>query len=612
MSNQIETYGLTWPDGTDQLRVELAMIGYGGYFDSPDNRRYGLGLFEHHKRAQTILWPEDDWHRWAELALRELCGNTITVLMGPGDSGKTYPSAKWGLVEYWASPNNTLVLVSSTDIRGLELRVWGAIKELFNRAVEAFPDLEGRVLEFMHCITTDEIDKIDAGKRARVLRKGVICIPCLQSGRFVGLGKYVGVKQQRLRQIADEVQLMGMSFLDAIPNYLGKDYQGAFLGNPLDPLDPLGKIAEPIDGWSTQKEPEKTDSWDTRFSVGNTTFKGRCVNFVGTDSPNFDFPQDQPARYPYMIGKRKIDAVKAFWGEDSLQYYSQCKGVMKSGLLAKRVITRLMCEKHNAHGEAIWGAQTPRKVYAIDAAYSGVGGDRCVGGYIEFGFDNAGKQIIRVSSPVIIPVSLRISETPEDQIAVFVEKQCEIIGISSNEVFYDSTGRGTLGSAFARIFGKQPPVPIEFGGKATQRPVRHDLYVFEGPPGNQIRRLKRCDEEYSKFVTELWFSVRYVIECGQMRELPRDIMDEGCLREFGTAAANRYELETKEDTRKRMGKSPDLFDWLATAIEGARRLGFRIERLGSDKIEMGDGLKFLDDRRVKMQKLLRSKQLVSR
>ena len=64
--------------------------------------------------------------------------------MGPADSGKTYiAGAKWALMEYWAAPEITLVVVSSTDMRGLELRVWGAIKGLFNRAVEKFAFLLG-------------------------------------------------------------------------------------------------------------------------------------------------------------------------------------------------------------------------------------------------------------------------------------------------------------------------------------------------------------------------------------------------------------------------------------------------------------------------------------
>lgn len=600
MSSQIQRYGLQWDAGSDDLQIEFAMIRQGGQWKGRNGQTYGLGLFAHYKRAMTLLWPEDDWHRWADLALKEILANQITVLMGPGDSNKTYSAAKFSILDYWIYPDDTCTLVSSTDVRGLELRVWGTIKDLFNRGKERYQYLDGIVLESLHAITTDDIEN----ETARVLKKGIIGIPCLAGGKFVGLGKYVGIKQKRVRLIADEAQLMGGSFLDAISNLMGNvDFKCVIMGNPLDPLDPLGRAAEPLDGWEKMVEPEKTAVWKTRFQ------NGVCVNFVGTDSPNFDYPRDQPPRYNYMISWRKIDAVASFWGVDSLQYYSQCKGVLKAGLLAHRVITRELCKAHGADLPVIWSGTPRTKIYAIDAAYKGEGGDRCVGIPIEFGEDIDGKQKMLVYPYEIIPVSLRLELEAEDQIAHYVEKRCMELKISSTHVFYDSTGRGTLGSAFARVFGKKPPVPVEFGGRATQRPVRHDLFVVEGPPERPIKRLKRCDEHYSKFVTELWFSVRYVIECDQMHGLQKDVMDEGCIREYGLAAGNKIELETKEDTKERMGRSPDLFDALATGVEGARRLGFKIGRLGAVLIEGSDGLKFLDELRRKQDKLLKSKQL---
>lgn len=560
----------------------------------------GLGLFEHYKRAMMLLWPEDDWHRWADLALKEILANQITVLMGPGDSNKTYSAAKFSMLDYWVYPDTTCTLVSSTDVRGLELRVWGTIKDLFNRGRSRYPYLDGIVLESLHAITTDDLED----NEARVLKKGIIGIPCLAGGKFVGLGKYVGIKQRRVRLIADEAQLMGATFLDAISNLMGNvDFKCVIMGNPLDPLDPLGRAAEPLEGWEKMIEPDKTCVWKTRFQ------NGVCVNFVGTDSPNFDYPREEGIRYPYMISWRKIDAVAAFWGIDSLQYYSQCKGVLKAGLLAHRVITRELCRSHGAHTPVIWAGSARTKLYAIDAAYKGEGGDRCVGIPIEFGEAIDGKQIILCHPYELIPVSLRLSAEAEDQIAEYVFNRCGDLRIQPQHVFYDSTGRGTLGSAFARKFGKTPPVPVEFGGSPTKRPVRHDLFVIEGTSDRPEKRLKRCDEHYSKFVTELWFSVRYVIECDQMHGLQDEVMNEGCIREYGVTKGNKIELETKEDTKERMGRSPDLFDALATGVEGARRLGFKIQRLGAEIIESRDPMKFLDDLRRKQDKLLKSKRL---
>jgi hypothetical protein len=54
--------------------------------------------------------------------------------------------------------------------------------------------------------------------------------------------------------------------------------------------------------------------------------------------------------------------------------------------------------------------------------------------------------------------------------------------------------------------------------------------------------------------------------------------------------------------RLRKNKSPDLFDWLAIAIEGARRHGFIIDRLGNEEDEAEPT--WLEDLR-KRQKALR-------
>lgn len=80
---------------------------------------------------------------------------------------------------------------------------------------------------------------------------GIAVHNCVQGGKYVGLGKYAGIKQKRMRLIADEAQFMGLTFLSAFANLdKNPDFRAIVLGNPNDILDPLGKAAEPLDGWS--------------------------------------------------------------------------------------------------------------------------------------------------------------------------------------------------------------------------------------------------------------------------------------------------------------------------------------------------------------------------
>ena len=136
--------------------------------------------------------------------------------------------------------------------------------------------------------------------------------------------------------------------------------------------------------------------------------------------------------------------------------------------------------------------------------------------------------------------------------------------------------KATAAVAMSKLFSPDCNA-VNFGGSPTKRPVSSDEYVIDKDSG--AKRLKRCDEHYIKFVTELWFSVRLVVMSRQMRNLPRDVADEFYLREWTKEKGDRYELEKKEDTKERTGVSPDLGDWMAILVEGARRLGFMIESL---------------------------------
>lgn len=567
MPSKITRYGCDWPAGTSDLDIEMAAIRKGGDWEHR-GAKCGQGLPHHYERMRNILWPNLDDHRWHRLCRDEILRNKVTVLLGSASTGKTHSPSWIYLCEYFCFPEDTLVLVSSTDMRGLRLRVWGEINMLFEKAKEFCADLPGHLIDSKLAICSDDLDE----DHARDLRKGIVGIPCVQNGKFVGLSKFVGLKQKRVRLIADEAQFMGASFLSAFSNLdKNQDFRACVIGNPNDPLDPLGRAAEPLDGWASHMEPEKTSVWKTRFMGGT------CVNLIGTDSPNFDFPDDKKARFPYLISKEKIANTLSFFSKDSVEYYSQCVGAMKIGTLARRVITRDMCKQFRATESVIWKGTPLTKIYALDAAY---GGDRCVGGWADFGLDVTDKVILNLHPPTIIPVKVATKGAimeAEDQIAQRIHQDCEALNLPAENMFHDATGRGSLGTALAREWSAQTN-PVEFGGAPTDRPVCLDLYITDSK--TRTRRLKLCSEHYKKFVTELWFSVRYAIEAGQIRGLTEDVMDEGCMREWKDSNGKK-ELESKVEMKERVGRSPDLFDWLSIIVEGARRRGFQISKMAN-------------------------------
>ena len=923
-----QKYSALWPDGLDALQIEQACIVRGGKWLNKSGVECGLGLFHHYKAAQKLMWPEDDHHRWSDLMLSEILQNKHTAIIGPKDAAKTYTMARYGLTDYLMFPDETLILMSSTDVRGLELRVWGAVKDLWRRAKDRYDWLAGAPIDSKHALCTDSlaedmdivrdmrkgilcfaagtlvdtptgpkrIESLSVGdevlnaigigtvkiafrrtadtlvrvtlsdgraidctpehpfftqrgwikaacletcdlvfsadetlsllqqtSRTRlskshvllpalpapeILRKemrsmpkrvpamaatrgeillsgvcgamgggppfqktqtrremralweddeagthqpevlfaslpeqseaftvqgmwpgiyfdpavsearthqflqrvlqseiewpenwqepsrthgsrtqgsflvstggasppnidrqknrsrlrslsrsrsgfsrtevsrgnrrrnssdtgqsrerhqadkipeqtwvvgveilerggderfrqseggysvhnlevsghpsysvnGVIvhnCVPCRStSGAWLGLNNFVGLKQKRRRLLSDEVQFMAQAFMEAPASLDGINFKAVYVGHPLGQGDPLDKLAEPKNGWGTEGDITKTTVWENKF------LGGRTINLVGTDSPNFDTPSPNLS---YLIDQKMIDGVVSFYTKDSSQYWSKCMGVRRTGMFAHRVITIKLCEQFRAFDKVIWKGTPTTKVYAFDPAFGGIGGDRCVGGAAEFGTDVEGRTILLIHPPVIIPVSVRYDMPAEDQIATYVMNDCIRKNIPPENVFFDSTARGGgIVAAFARIWS--PAVnPVEFGGKATERPVTLDHFTKDSQTGQ--RRLKKCSEEYSKFVTELWFSVRYAIESGQIRELSREVAEEGCQREWIEVSGGRTELETKGDMKERTGRSPDLFDQLAIAVEGARRKGFAISKLANAEAEEAD------------------------
>lgn len=537
---------------SDKFLIEAEMVRRGGKVNGVGN-----GEAWHFKRAMSALWPHWDWHDWSNLLIESFVDQSEVGVMGPGSSGKTYCSAGFGLASYYIWPKGTSVVMSSTTRTGLQLRIWGAIKELHNRAKAKRPWLPGRIIESSYMLTSSGEEQ-----EATDFRDGIIGVACRVGGTFVGLSNYVGLKNDRVILIADEASLMARGFLDSVAN-LRKNpvFKLVAMGNPKDRTDALGVVCEPhpsIGGWDGLPYEEKTRTWKTRAKGG------LAVQLCGYDTPNGKYPRGlNPHRG--LITPEQIEADLEYYGRDSLQFSMMNLGVMPRDGGTRRVVTVSLCEQHRAFEEPVWYSKDKlTRVLGLDAAYSGVGGDRCVLTDLLFGPDVSGAMTLLAyaEAPTIVPVTATKAGQAEEQIAEYVRLYAEQRNIPPENVGFDSTGRGTLMSAFARLWSPNV-VPIEFGGKPGERPVRL------GDPKKEI-------EAYGKKVTALWFASRLVIEGGQVRALPRSVASEGAMREWGINRDGRVDVEPKEKTKERMGMSPDLYDSFVTGVEIARMRGFQI------------------------------------
>lgn len=574
---RILKYGGSWRETMHPLQIEFDCIRRGGKWLSKDGTRtFGEGLFFHYKTAISIIWPEIVWHKWNELFLKEYLVHRTIGVIGPASSGKTNSAALMALLDYYPFPDQTTVICCSTTVARLEDRIWGEIKSLHKRAKERISWLPGNLIEGKMRIITDQRSDVFEG---RDFRNGLVAVPCKRGESYIGLGDFAGLKNKRMRLFGDELSLLPRVFVDAISNLdKNPDFKAVGMGNPKETTDALGVFCEPaayLGGWDggIDQMPE-TKTWETRRPNGVT------VQLVGTDSPNLDGRLGIP-----LITQEQIDRDVAFYGMESQWFTMMNQGMMPKGQGSRRVITRQMCLKFGAMEEPLWLNQTRTKIGCLDAAFRGVGGDRCVFGEIQFGnealpIDEGAvvsaiinqrhdapkrKQILALIDLMIVPVNPIDKELPEDQIANFVRSQCMSRGIAPENFFFDAGMRSSLVSSFARLWSPNV-VPVDCGGKPSERPVSAQITML-------------CKDYYSKFVTELWYSVRYVIEAGQFRGMTEDVMLEGCAREWTRVGANKIEVETKDKMKLKTGRSPDLFDCLAIGVEGARRKGFVIAQM---------------------------------
>lgn len=550
---------LKWPT-KDRFKIEKAMIRAGGKVGG-----YGEGLAYHYKAAMAALWPTFDWHRWSHLLIEKFADYEEIPVQGPGSSGKTFCASAFALVTFWIWPTGTSIVISSTTKEGLQIRIWGAIKELYNKARERRDDLPGRLIESKFMLTSASTGEDD--DLAQDFRDGIIGVACKVGGTFVGLSNYVGLKNDRVMLIADEGSLMGRGFLDSIANLRkNPSFKFIVMGNPKDPTDALGSAAEPaaeLGGWTGYDSTPKTQTWKTRAK------RGMAVQLCGYDSPNYDYPRGLNP-FKGLITPEQIENDLAYYGETSLQFSMMNLGVMPKDASSRRVITKLLCEQRQAFDPPIWGDGKVTDLVSLDPAYRGVGGDRCVLTPLRLGMDSMGKWLLAFNGPqILVPLDAGSREVAEEQIVYFCKSHCETKGIPPDCFVLDGTFAGTLVSSFGKIWSPAVCV-VTFGGKPPERPTR------SGDP-------KLESEAYGKMVSALWFASHYAIDAGQIRGAPREAVEEASMREWkvnSNQSSRRHDpvidVEPKEDMKKRMGRSPDLWDSFVAGLELARRKGFVI------------------------------------
>jgi len=366
-SNYFVRYNLKWPVSRDPLSLELEMIRHGGQWRKSNGELAGNGLFYHFRRFQEIAWPTKIWEKgpfknhWAEKCLETYLNYTYIGAMGCAGSGKSDSFGGNVLTDWYAHSDCTTVLVSSTDLKSLELRIWGMIKKYHKAAKALNRWIPGYLIEGKQMLTLNPRADADEG---RDFKNGIIAVACKKGSQFVGLGPLIGIHNKRVRLLADECNLMPRAFLDAASN-LSKceDFKLVGLGNPNETTNAHGFLCEPsteLGGWEgAVDQTPGTKTWPTRFP------NGICIQLPGSDSPNMQVELGEPAPFPFLITRQQMMDDAKIWGVDDWHYTMMNEAKMPRGQGTRRVLTRQSCVRKSelaglaAHADRIPGRSLP-------------------------------------------------------------------------------------------------------------------------------------------------------------------------------------------------------------------------------------------------------------
>lgn len=609
-ATKTKLYGMWWAKTQHPLSIELTCIYKGGKWVSKGHE-CGNGLYFHMRRAQELLWPDKRWHHWRELSLQLWLENQYIGEMGCSSAGKSDDAATNHLADWYAFSSCTTVLVCSTTLPAGDLRAWGNIKRYHKEAKRRFEWLPGHLIEGARKILNDAKDQFTEG---REFKNGLVAIAAKKGNTYVGIADWIGIHNKRVRVLADEANMLPKSFLDACSN-LSKceDFKATALGNPNDSTNAHGVMCEPaveLGGWDSNIDQQPgTKHWKTKMP------RGVCIQKPASDSPNFRAPEDEPPPFPFLITRAQVAEDAAHFGTDDWHYQMFVEARLPRGLGSHRVLTRQMCERFGALKEPIWRDTARKSIAFMDAAY---GGDRCVFGELQFGHEARpsddpvrpllrmvgserdegpnSRTIIALIDLVVVPISAAAdAEIPEEQIVNFVMNECTKRNIPAENFYFEAGMRTALLSSFARIWS--PAVnSVDSGSRPSETPVSADISTS-------------CKDYYSKFITELWYSVRLCVEARQFRGMTQEAMWEFCAREWKTVAGGKIELETKKEMKLKCGRSPDLADAVSIGIFGARQKGFVISKMSDLNPNQRQNNRWKQDLRQQARDIWKSKDL---
>jgi hypothetical protein len=572
----IEKYGRLWTPRNGAvvtpLRLEMDAFLMGL---TPEEG--GLGKATHYRNVVSTIWPTYSWHKWAELRAQAFCkvnveedaetGNkfvrSVTGLAGGTDSGKSYDMAAWALVNWFVDPLNTMVIVVSTSKIDAKQRIWAALVKMYREA-HAVGIAAGRLIESMDIIKlSDEEGKaIDASVGVSDA-SSIMLLAAGDEYKDDAQKRLQGKKNRRIVLVIDELQDCSSSVInEAIWGFKGaQELHVVGAGNPSSIFDPHGKFCEPIKGWMSVDE--ETPNWKIKVAG----IEGLALRFDSEkDNPNQQsFDKGKGLRYPFLPKPNDVAIAKKELGDLNPQFWRKFRGFWPPADADDcTIVSDVLLARHGALDKPIWDG-TPKDIAGIDPSYT-EGGDRFVFSHMKWGKLISGKWAIALEKQYVLNRRAGSQEDFQYEMIQQIHDLSIKLGIPNQWMGVDASAGGIFWSIGERELLRGWHA-VSFAGAASDLPVSAQ-YAMR----NEVTGKPQVGKElFHNMSSELCFVSRYFLECEQLKGVTPDLAWEMTQRKY-VRRTRKIIIESKTDMKKRIGKSPDLFDSFSVGLFVARKV----------------------------------------
>jgi hypothetical protein len=538
----IKKYGHNFPDCYSDIAIEF--FAFSEWLDAETG---GLGRLQHLKNILKTVWPDRDYTPWDAVRAQQFCAADNWVVRGDqrfhahanvgcAASGKTDWWATLGTAWWLADPMNSSVIITSIQKKMVRQRSWAIIQKLYHSCPDKFGNFVDSQMEWQ-------------AKKGDSLHS--VCALAVGEGETQkAVQRLAGLHCPRIMVIVDEAPATSEAIFQVVSNIRKgtKEFVIVAAGNAISRNDPHGRMCEPVRGWNSVDE--NTETWATKGVPEWSVEPGVCIHFHGARSPNVKACRNI---YPYLFSYENWQESKG--KEDSLYHWVYNVGFWAPEGMSNTVFDEAVVQRVGGMDKVTWESDfTP--MAALDPAF---GGDACTLVLGKMGKPQQGPLCLEVGQRFILKLKQKSPEPIHYQIARQVREICERNKVLPGNFAMDSTGNG--GGVASVLEAEWSPLinRVEFGGLPSTMPVS----AYDGRP---------CNEVYDRKVTELWFNARELLDGGQLKGLDRETVIQFCKRMYDLKTRKKR-IETKDECKARLGRSPDDADAVAVLVWVARMRG---------------------------------------